>query len=266
MASEKFKYGVSLSGGGARGIAHIGVLAALEDSGIYPGVIAGSSMGAIIGTFYAAGYSPLEMLEIAKKEKLYKIFKWKFPRGGMLSMSILQKMLEENISKNSFSVLKKELYIAVSNISKGEREIISSGPLFSVVMASATIPIVFEPLIINGNTYVDGGLFDDMPVDPLIDRCERIIASHVNYNGPEPELNSIKAVVERVYRMAIYQNVKQNIDKCDLVIDPPELRSHGVFDFRHIDELYEIGYNATIKAIKTPGGKLKQKIAIPEKN
>lgn len=255
------KYGISLSGGGARGLAHIGVLAALEEHGISPEIIAGSSMGAIIGTFYAAGLSPQKMLEITKKEKLYKLFKWKFPKGGMLSLDILQEMLEEYVRKNSFSGLKKELYIAVSNITKGEREFFSSGPLFRAVMASASIPVVFEPQIINGDTYVDGGLFDDMPVAPLIGKCDKIIASHVNYNGRQDELDGVRVIAERVYRLAIFQNVKENFKHCDIIVDPPELQEHGIFSFRHIDELYEIGYNEAVKTILTPGGKIKAKLS-----
>ncbi len=255
------KYGISLSGGGARGLAHIGVLAALEEFGISPEVVAGSSMGAIIGTFYAAGISPREMLKIAKKEKLSKLFKWKFPKGGMLSLEILQEMLKEHVKNDSFSALKKELHIAVSNITKGEREIISSGKLFPAVMASASIPIVFEPQLINGDTYVDGGLFDDMPVDPLIGKCDKIIASHVNFNGRQDDLDGVRDIAERVYRLAIYQNVRKNFERCDLVIDPPELSDHGIFGFRHIDELYEIGYNEAKKSILTPGGKIKAKLS-----
>lgn len=259
------KYGVSLSGGGARGLAHIGFLAALEESGIYPQAIAGSSMGAIIGAFYAAGLTPKEMLTIAKQEKLYRLFKWKFPRGGMLSLAVLEDMMKENIGKDSFNALKKELFICVSNITKGEKEIISDGPLYRAVLASASIPIVFEPQVINGDTYVDGGLFDDMPVDPLRKCCDRIIASHVNYSGPHPDLNGIRAVAERVYRLAIYQNVKKNFEHCDIVIDPPILRKHGIFDFKNVDRLYEIGYEETLKAIHTKSGKLKSKL-LPKKS
>ncbi len=123
-------------------------------------------------------------------------------------------------------------------------------PCSSVVVASASIPIIFEPQVINGQTYVDGGLFNDLPVEPLEGRCRKIIASHVNYNGPDPELNSIRAIAERVYRLAIYQHVQKNFGKCDYIIDPPELREHGIFDFRHIDRLYEIGYKETVIMIE----------------
>lgn len=243
---EKPEFGIVLSGGGARGLAHIGVLAALEKNGIFPEIIAGSSMGAIIGAMYSSGLSPDNMLRIAKNRKLYNLFNWTMPRkGGMLSLKFLRQVLEANLPADSFEGLKKRLYISVSNLSSGQHEIISEGPLFQAVIASASIPIVFEPQVIDGQTYVDGGLFNDLPVEPLVGNCRQIIASHVNYNGPDPNLASIRSIAERVYRLAIYHNVRRNFSKCDYIIDPPELREHSIFDFKHIDKLFSIGYEAT---------------------
>lgn len=242
--------GIALSGGGARGLAHIGVLAALENNGIFPRVIAGSSMGAIVGTFYAAGFSPEQIFDVARNEKLYRLFKWSLPKGGMLSLQHLRKILETNIPEDSFSALKKKLYVTVSNISAGTGEIISEGPLFQAVIASASIPVIFEPQIINGQTYVDGGLFNDLPIKPLIGHCDKIIASNVNYHGPEPELKNIKSIAERVYLLAIYQNIKHFINDCDLVIDPFELREHGTFDFKNIDRMFDIGLREGDKMAK----------------
>lgn len=245
ITKTKPEYGLVLSGGGARGLAHIGVIAALEDHGISPGVISGSSMGAIVGALYAGGVSIEDMLVIAQKPKLNKLFKWKLPKyGGMLTLQLLKEVLEEYLPHNSFRQLEKKLYISVSNITSGHEEIFSKGELHRAVMASASIPVVFEPQVINGQTYVDGGLFNDLPVEPIVGKCQKIIASHVNYNGPEPDLTSIRAIAERVYRLAIYQHVEKNFAKCDYIIDPPELREHGIFDFKHVDQLYEIGYNA----------------------
>lgn len=245
MNTHRPEYGIVLSGGGARGIAHIGVLSTLEKHGISPGVISGASMGAVVGALYAAGISTEEMLNIARKRKLNNLFEWSFPKhGGMLSLKVLQQVLETHIPVNSFESLKKKLFITVSNISSGHEEVISKGPLFQAIVASASIPIIFEPQIIDGQTYVDGGLFNDLPVDPLVGKCKKIIASHVNYNGPNPELTSIHAIAERVYRLAIYQNVRKSFNKCDYIIDPPELREHSIFDFKHIDQLFEIGSRA----------------------
>ena len=246
MSQSKPEFGIVLSGGGARGLAHIGVLAALEKHGIFPELISGSSMGSIIAALYASGLSPDEMLAVAKNKKLYSLFNWSMPKtGGMLSLKMVYQMLEANIKTDSFESLRKKLFISVSNISSGLHEIVSSGPLFQVVIASASIPIVFEPQVINSKTYVDGGLFNDLPVEPLVGKCQKIIASHVNYNGPDPELTSIRSIAERVYRLAIYQHVQKNFAKCDFIIDPPELREHGLFDFKHIDKLFGIGFEAT---------------------
>jgi len=240
------EYGLVLSGGGARGLAHIGVIAALEKHGISPAVVSGSSMGAVIGAFYAAGVSTEDMLQIARNSKLHSLFNWTFPKhGGMLSLNILRQVLQQYIPADSFLSLKKKLFITVSNISLGREEVISEGELYRAVIASASIPIMFEPQLIDGHTYIDGGLYNDLPVEPVIGLCHKIIASHVNYNGPEPKLTSIRDIAERVYRLAIYQHVQKNFSKCDYIIDPPELREHGIFDFKHIDSLFEIGYRAT---------------------
>jgi NTE family protein len=245
MIIKKPEFGIALSGGGARGLAHIGVLAALQKHRIVPGVVSGSSMGAVVGALYAAGVSTDEMLEIARNSKIKSLFEWSFHfHGGMLSLKILLEVLEKYIAEDSFETLKKKLFITASNISTGREEVFSEGPLFRAVLASSSIPIVFEPQVIDGQTFIDGGLYSDLPVDPLIGKCRKIIASHVNYNGPGTELNTMRAVAERVYRLAIYQNVQKNFNKCDFIIEPPELQEHSIFDFKHIDRLYEIGYNA----------------------
>ncbi len=131
MKTEIPEYGIVLSGGGARGLAHIGVLAALEDHGISPGIISGSSMGAVVGTLYAAGVSIDEMLKIADDKRLRNIFNWSIPkRGGMLSLKLLMQVLEAHIPEDSFRSLTKKLFITVSNISSGHVEVFSDGPLF----------------------------------------------------------------------------------------------------------------------------------------
>jgi NTE family protein len=244
------EFGIVLSGGGARGIAHIGVLAALEKNGIFPEIIAGTSIGSVVGAFYAKGFTPEEMLDVIKKSKITNIFNWSLPKqGGMLSLKILNTMLAKYLKEDSFESLDKKLYINVSNISKGKQEIFSEGPLFKVVMASTSIPIIFEPQVINGQTYVDGGMYNNLLVDPLIGKCSKIIASHANHNDLMGNLDSIRAVAERVYNLTIYQNVEKNIDKCDYIIDPPKLYKYSIFNFKNIDKVYQIGFEAAEKVI-----------------
>ena len=123
FSSRNETLGLCLSGGGALGFAHIGVLKSLEEHGIFPTHIVGSSMGCIIGTLYAAGFSPDDMLLMIKEDKLYKItklmtFRPSFLKSGLSSHNILQSLIRELIPHNSFENLKEKLHICVVNLNK----------------------------------------------------------------------------------------------------------------------------------------------------
>lgn len=247
--SKKYTFGIALSGGGARGIVHIGVLEALHKYGIRPEIISGASMGALVGVFYAAGLEPLQILDLVKSNKLVKLLKWQLPSGGLIDLKKLLSILESNVKTDDFSGLKKPFYCSVVNLNSGFTEIKYEGKLFQWVLASATVPIIFEPQVIDGNTYVDGGLLCNLPVDCIRDQCSILIGSHVNHNGYEKEFTGIKAVAERTFRLIMGQNVKESLAKCNFVIDPPETRKYDTFDFRKADELFRIGYEETEKQL-----------------
>lgn len=246
---KPFKFGIALSGGGARGIVHIGVLEALHKYGIKPEIISGASAGALVGVFYAAGMEPLEILELVKSNKLVKMFKWQLPSSGLFDINKMLSLLEANIPGDDFSRLKKPFYCSVVNLNSGHSEIKSEGKLFQWVLASASIPVIFEPQIIDGTTYVDGGLLNNLPVDCIRDQCRILIGVHVNHNGPEEKIEGIKAVAERTLRLAMGQNVRDSLTKCDFVIDPPETRKYNTFDFKKADEIFRIGYEETERRI-----------------
>lgn len=243
------KFGIALSGGGARGIAHIGVLAALEHFGIRPRIISGTSMGAIVGVFYAAGHSPAEMLKILLDRKFHKMINWHMPFSGLIDIGQVKKVMTEMIGKDDFSSLQMPFFCAVTNLNSGMEEIKSEGKLFQWVMASASIPVVFEPQIIDGNTYVDGGLLNNLPSEAIREKCQILIGVHVNHNGPEKEVTGLKTIAERAFRLGIAQNVRESIAICDFVIEPPEARDFSTFNFNKAEEIYQVGYDFTIKRI-----------------
>jgi NTE family protein len=243
------KFGIALSGGGARGIAHIGVLEALENFGIKPQVVSGTSMGAIVGVFYAAGFSPKEMLKIMMERKFHKMINWHRPFSGLIDMGQVQKVMAEMIGKDDFTSLKIPFYCAVTNLNSGLEEIKSEGKLFQWVMASASIPVVFEPQIIDGQTYVDGGLLNNLPAVAIREKCQVLIGVHVNHNGPEEEVKGLKAIAERAFRLGIAQNVEDSKRICDFVIEPPEARNYSTFAFNKVEEIYQVGYDTTVKQI-----------------
>lgn len=246
---KPYKFGIALSGGGARGIVHIGVLEALHKYGIRPEIISGASAGALVGAFYASGMEPLEILQLVKSNKMTKMFTWQLPSHGLIDIKKIRSLFENNIGTDDFSSLKKAFYCSVVNLNSGQSEIKSEGKLFQWVLASASIPVIFEPQIIDGITYVDGGLLNNLPVDCIRDQCRILIGVHVNHNGPEENISGIKAIAERTFRLAIGQNVSESLSKCDFVIDPPETRLFNTFDFKKADEIFQIGFEETEKRI-----------------
>ena len=160
-------------------------------------------------------------------------------------MDYLEEKILQNIPHNSFEGLKMPLHICVSNLSTGNSKIVDSGPLVDWVKASASIPVLFPPVTVNNEQFVDGGLTNNLPVEPLLEHANRTIGVHVNHNLKVSQVSGIKSVAERVYRLAIWQTVKNRMDECDLVIDPVEARRYGTFDFNRAQELFNIGYKAT---------------------
>jgi len=249
LKPKPYKFGISLSGGGARGIVHIGVLEALHKYGIRPEIISGASAGALVGVFYASGMAPLDILELVKSNKMVKMFKWQMPSGGLIDIKKILSLLENNIGVDDFSSLKKPFYCSVVNLNSGQSEIKNAGKLFQWVLASASIPVIFEPQIIDGFTYVDGGLLNNLPVDCIRDQCDILIGVHVNHNGIEEKISGIKAIAERTLRLAMSQNIRDSLVKCDFVIDPPETRKYNTFDFKKADEIFKIGFEETERRI-----------------
>jgi len=247
--NNRVKFGIALSGGGARGIAHIGVLDALEKYGIKPQIISGTSMGAIVGVFYAAGYSPQTILEIVASRKFHKLINWHMPFSGLVDMDKVLEIMTEMIQPDDFSALKMPFYCAVTNLNSGMMEVKSEGKLFQWVLASASIPVVFEPQIIDGETYVDGGLLNNLPAEAIRDQCQTLIGVHVNHNGPEKDMKGLMTIAERCFRLGIAQNVEHSKEICDFMIEPPATREFSTFNFNKAEEIYQVGFEETEKRI-----------------
>ncbi|WP_025007185.1 patatin-like phospholipase family protein [Marinilabilia salmonicolor] len=243
--------GIALSGGSARGFAHIGVLRALDENGMSPDIVSGTSMGALIGVLYAAGYSPDQILEVVKKEKIYNLVSLRIGQKGFFELDAVKKILKNKIEKDDFSALKKPFYLSVANITDGKNEVKGEkGPLIDFVLASCSVPVIILPQVIDGVTYIDGGLFDNLPAQSIKDKCQTLIGVHVNYNGPMKDIEGMKDIAQRAFSLGIEQNVVESRKLCDFVIEPEEMKGFTFFDFDRIDDLVEVGYKATLKLIK----------------
>lgn len=236
------KIGIALGGGGSRGFAHLGVLKALEEKGIEPDIIAGTSAGAIIGAFLADGKTPNEIMEIMEEIQLTDIAKIELPKKGFASLDSLRHKVKENLSTNQFNELKKQLYIGVSNLLSGEVEYINEGDIAKTVQASSAIPIIFSPVEINNQLYVDGGLLDNVPVKPLIGECDYIIAVDIMPVRKIEGVEDVKDIITRVFQMGTSMQ-SYSKDNCDLIIKIEEVGEYNILDTTHNKEIYQLGYN-----------------------
>ena len=245
------RIGLALSGGGARGVAHIGVLRALEEHGIEVDVLSGTSAGAIVATWYSAGLTFEQMLEIVAESSLFKAFKLVIPNTGLTSLSYLKERLAKVISADNFSVLKKPTYIAISNLNKGQLEVRSEGILFDVVTASSTIPLIFKPVEIDGEIYVDGGVFCNLPVEPIKNEVDYTIGVDVMpaVEWDSKSLNGWFGIGIRCFELSVHANSLGQKQLCDHVIEVEKAVSYHTFQFNKHQELEELGYQAAIASM-----------------
>jgi len=243
--------GIVLSGGGARGIVHIGVLKALDEIGVKFDRISGTSAGAIIGALYAYGYKPDDILKIVQNAKLFNLVKLAFTNSGLLDIHSLRKTLEAYLDCELFENLKIPLVINAVNLESGKTAYFDEGPLIQPILASSAVPIIFKPVTINGVSYIDGGIQNNLPVEPLMGNCKKIIGVHSNPADEHYRVGNFRSVLERTLLLAIRSNTESRLKLCDLVIEPPGMKSVRAFEYSKIKDIFEIGYRYTHQLFET---------------
>ncbi|MBC7864037.1 MAG: patatin-like phospholipase family protein [Bacteroidia bacterium] len=236
-----------MSGGGARGYAHIGVLQALNEKGIFPEVIGGTSAGSIAGAFYCDGKSPKEIAEILKKHDINGTMNLVNFFAGFMRHDKLKMVLDQFLIHKNFEELNIPLFINATNYLNGKEEIFSSGTIADKVIASSTLPILFEASKINGIPYVDGGLANNLLAQPLRPLCEIVIGVHVNPIKEWSEKISMLDNLDRALHMGINHNIEVGKKMCDLFIEPPGLSKFQILDSKKLDEIYTVGYEYTME-------------------
>jgi len=249
--AKKYKTGLVLSGGGTRGFAHLGVIAALHELGIYPDVISGVSAGAIVGAFISAGKSPEKVLENFKGGWFFQYTKIHLPVDGLLKLDGVKEIIQKEIEIDKIEDLKIPFYICVSNLNKGTVEYRNSGPLGDTVLASSSIPVLFAPVSLGRDLYVDGGLMDNIPVEPIKNDCEQIIVSNISPINPKAKMKNLVQIATRTVYMSVNQKIEEIKREADYYIEPSGIDKYDLFLRKHANELFELGYESTIKTIKS---------------
>ena len=237
------KIGLVLSGGGSRGVAHLGVIKALEEAGITISMISGSSSGAIAGALYGSGHSPEKIVEIVRDIKPLKLFRPAISKSGLLKMDSTELIYRQHILDDTFEALSIPLIVAATDLCQGKTVYFSEGKLIRRLMASTCIPVVFDPVEVDGKLYLDGGLLNNFPAEVLTGQCDKIIGSHCNPIDENFRSGNFKTILERTFLLTINANAYPRRRFCDIFIEPPALKTFKVFDMARADEIFRIGYD-----------------------
>ena len=243
--------GLVLSGGGARGIAHIGVIDALREHSIEATLISGSSSGAIVGALAAAGHTTATMLEFFERASPFRLSMVTLRKAGIIDTARAMANFREYFPDDSFEALKVRLFLTATDIINARLTVFESGPLIPAIVASCSMPLVFTPTEIDGRWYVDGGVINNFPIEPLRGRCDVLIG---HYASPmrtvkQADLNGAFSVSERALEVAMYFASKPKFHECDVFLSSPQLSHFSMFDTRNHEAIFDIGRRTTLAAM-----------------
>ena len=251
LKKNSFKTGLVLSGGAVKGFAHAGAIKALEENNVVPDIVSGVSAGSIVGGFYCDGFTPEETFEIFEKNKIFELVKVRFKKQGLLTTSGFRKVLKNNLRTKRIEDLHKPLVITATNIEEGITTYFTEGDLVDAIVASCSIPVLFTPVKIGGITYVDGGVTNNFPVEPIEAFCKKLIGIHINPQGPFNPEKGIIHLAMNAFHLSIASELGKKIEKLELFIEPKELAKYNYYDLKFGGEMFDIGYNVASKIIKS---------------
>ena len=278
LADDTLKVGVVLSGGGAKGIAHIGILEKLEEAGVRIDYITGTSMGALVGSLYSIGYTTEQLRDIAQSSSWEEMFtegpdrqlisnyQREFYNRTIASFPIRDNILDLPFGlisgQNIYTLLSRLMWpvhgtenfddfsipfgTVVTDLETGENVTLRSGYLPDAVRASISIPSLMRPHVIDDRAYIDGGLSKNMPVDEVREMGANYVISVNVAAKPQPR-DSLRSLFDVFTQVAYYQinrNLQDQIDKSDIHINPEGIDQLDTFDFDKVDELITIGREA----------------------
>jgi len=279
--NKDLKVGLVLSGGGAKGLAHIGALKVIENSGVQIDYIAGTSMGAIVGALYASGYSADELLVLFKQANFDELirddfqrknkssferkdsdkhmvtlpfnnFKLTFPSAiskGQNVYNFYAKLLDHVKGVNDFSKLPIPFLCVATDAETGKQVILDKGYLPDAIIASGAIPTLFEPVNLNGKLLVDGGVSNNYPIDELLGKGVNIVIGVDVQDSlrKKEKLNSASDIMIQLSNFTTQNQMQEKIEKTTVYIKP-NITNYSIVSFDQGEEIYTSGYEAAKSA------------------
>ncbi|NOZ63279.1 MAG: patatin-like phospholipase family protein [Calditrichaeota bacterium] len=245
---KRKKIGLALSGGAVLGIAHLGVIKALEEKNITFDIIAGTSAGSLVGAFLAAGYTVQQLYSMTKNISWDVLGKVTIPTKGLLNSHALQDFIEKELHNVAIEQLPKPFAAVGVDLTSGKQVVFRSGPVSEAVRASCAIPGVFTPLIRDEKVIVDGGVLNFLPTDVARDMgADYVIGVKLtpSITPNKPPQNIIQILVNS-FTLALSQ-IAEHAPAGDFTITP-DLVGLNPHDFKQADDLFERGYQAGLQS------------------
>ena len=238
----RIKVGLALGGGVARGLAHIGVLSVLEKAGIAIDCIAGTSMGAIIGSAYCAGLSVDELRDMAARTGWWQVSRPLFSAGGFVTFTHLERWLEDNVGQFDVCDLAIPFAAVASDLISGERVVLDNGRLCTAVRASCSVPGFVPPVEKDGRLLVDGGITDNIPADVArLLGADYVIGVDIFMPALRPRLGPFSQGIAAIETLV--RNAGRGANECDCLI-VPHMEGRSYFKFTDYKRLIALGEEA----------------------
>ena len=254
-------FGIALSGGGHRGIAHAGVLKFLEEQEIFPSIISGTSAGAIVGALYASGKTPEKILHLFQSVSFFNWNSFTTRKAGLFDIETLEVYLDKELGDRLIGDFDKEIYISATDMARGRLKIFNKNTIAKkAILASCAFPGVFTPVLIDDVLYSDGGMLNNYPVNTIQGHCDFLIGCNVNpvVETSPKNLKTIKAITFRSFEIMMNNNTYMEENLCDWHIEPTDLSRYFTFETSKskMQEIFDIGY---LEA-KSTFSKIKQRL------
>ncbi|PWJ59356.1 NTE family protein [Dyadobacter jejuensis] len=244
------KIGLVLSGGGARGIAHIGAIKALMEVGVRPALISGTSAGAFVGAFIAAGYSPDDLLSILEKTRLLHYIRPAWDLKGLIKIDRVESLMIQYLPANRFESLAIPLQVTAADLTTSAECCFSEGPLIPPILGSCCLPGLFTPYHFGAYRLLDGAIFDNLPVRPIAQSVDFLIGINSNPVPTDAPPRYLPQIIYRSFRLAMRGKNQPSMNSCHMLIEPEGLSKTAPFDFRQPRKNFEIGYRFTQQYLK----------------
>ncbi len=256
-----------LGSGGARGYAHIGVLEVLEQQGIRPDFIVGTSAGSIVGSIYASGKSAAEMREIALKLKANDVRELNVSLKGFLDGKKVEDYVNEQVHNMPLQKMKIPMYVVATELKDGTKTVFNHGNTGQAVRASASIPSMFVPTKIRNIEYVDGGLVSPVPVEVARDLgADIVIAVDILAQPIHTETTNVWGLFNQNINIMQGRLAEEELKDADIVIQPDLREKAHIFDVKGREMTMQAGVDAAKEKLANIQGAIQSKTKQTDSN